>query len=75
MCGEKRKGWRQWEKVKKRDQETGYENSEKWRNKQHNVENGENVQKCFFESAFITGNSSLEPFMQGLCAQIHVNLS
>jgi len=25
--------------------------------------------------AFITGNSSLEPLLEGLCAQIHVNLS
>jgi len=25
-------------------------------------------------SAFITGNSSLEPLIEGLCAQIHVNL-
>jgi len=25
--------------------------------------------------AFITGNSSLEPLIEGLCAQIHVNLS
>ena len=24
--------------------------------------------------AFITGNSSLEPLIEGLCAQIHVNL-
>jgi len=27
------------------------------------------------EIAFITGNSSLEPLIEGLCAQIHVNLS
>jgi len=25
-------------------------------------------------SAFITGNSSLEPLIEGLCTQIHVNL-
>ena len=25
--------------------------------------------------AFITGNSSLEPLIEGLCAQIHVKLS
>ena len=25
--------------------------------------------------AFITGNSSLEPLIEGLCAQIHVNLT
>jgi len=24
--------------------------------------------------AFITGNNSLEPLIEGLCAQIHVNL-
>ena len=24
--------------------------------------------------AFVTGNSSLEPLIEGLCAQIHVNL-
>jgi len=24
--------------------------------------------------AFITGNSSLEPLIEGLCAQVHVNL-
>jgi len=24
---------------------------------------------------FFTGNSSLEPLLEGLCAQIHVNLS
>jgi len=24
--------------------------------------------------AFITGNSTLEPLIEGLCAQIHVNL-
>jgi len=29
----------------------------------------------FFSIAFITGNSSLEPLLEGLCAQIHVNLS
>ena len=28
----------------------------------------------FFLIAFITGNSSLEPLIEGLCAQIHVNL-
>jgi len=27
------------------------------------------------EIAFITGNSSLVPLIEGLCAQIHVNLS
>ena len=33
--------------------------------------------KIFFSIsvAFITGNSSLEPLLEGLCAQIHVNLS
>ena len=29
----------------------------------------------FLKIAFITGNSSLEPLIEGLCAQIHVNLS
>jgi len=29
----------------------------------------------FFKIAFITGNSSLEPLLEGLFAQIHVNLS
>ena len=28
-----------------------------------------------FNFAFITGNSSLEPLSEGLCAQIHVILS
>jgi len=28
----------------------------------------------FIFIAFITGNSSLEPLIEGLCAQIHVNL-
>ena len=28
----------------------------------------------FFFFAIITGNSSLEPLIEGLCAQIHVNL-
>ena len=30
---------------------------------------------CLISIAFITGNSSLEPLLEGLCAQIHVNLS
>ena len=28
----------------------------------------------FFDFAFITGNSSLKPLIEGLCAQIHLNL-
>ena len=37
------------------------------------------VVTCFsattrFDFAFVTGNSSLEPLIEGLCAQIHVNL-
>jgi len=34
-----------------------------------------NPNSIFFEIAFITGNSSLEPLVEGLFAQIHVNLS
>jgi len=33
-----------------------------------------NLEANFFFFAFITANSSLEPWIQGLCAQIHVNL-
>jgi len=32
------------------------------------------VKKPLMYVAFITGNSSLEPLIEGLCAQIHVNL-
>jgi len=34
----------------------------------------ENLLLIFILIAFITGNSSLEPLIEGLCAQIHVNL-
>jgi len=38
------------------------------------LDNARNHHVIFILIAFITGNSNLEPLIEGLCAQIHVNL-